>query len=192
MQHPGGAHTQIILDDAKVSVFNDGFDYKSFGDLHQGAMLAASVMVREPASRYIAQAAGIPWSAIAFDDPQTPIDPPLPTPQPALRYTLTTAGRPTVPVVDVYAQAPTESEAVRLANASATGLGRYLAGRGGFGMRVVHLGHAATVDTAASGALKRAIERFLEVLVLGSALTVLIDRVRRNWSAARRPAQIAS
>jgi hypothetical protein len=190
--HPSGAHAQILVDDVKVSVLADGFDYKSFGDLHQGALLAASVMARDPASRYIAQDAGIPWSAIAFDDPQTPIDPPLPAGKTAPAYSLTVATRPTVPVIDVYAQAPTEAAARRLANASASGLSRYLDGPGGFGMRVSQMGNGAQVSTTTSGTLKPAIQRFLEVLVIGCAITLLSDSVRRNRAATRPRAQVAS
>jgi hypothetical protein len=192
VHHPGGAHAQILVDDVKVSVLADGFDYKSFGDLHQGALLAASVMVRDPASRYIAHDAGIPWSAIAFDDPQTPIDPPLPASKTAPAYSLTVATRPTVPIIDVYAQAPTEAAALRMANASASGLSRYLDGPGGFGLRVSQMGDGAQVSTATSGTLKPAIQRFLEVLVLGCAITLLIDRARRNRATTRPRAQVAS
>jgi hypothetical protein len=192
VNHPGGAHTQILVDDVKLSVLADGFDYKSFSDLHQGTLLAASVMVRAPASRYIAQDAGIPWSAIAFDDPQTPITPPLPAPKPVPGYSVIVAPRPTVSIIDVYAQAPTEAAARRLANASATGLARYLAGPGGFGLRVSQMGNGARVTTATSATLKPAIERFLEVLVIGCAVTLLFDRARRSRAAARPRAQVAS
>jgi hypothetical protein len=189
---PAGAHAQILVDDHKLSVLDAGFDYKSFGDLHEGAVLVASIIVQDPARDYIAQEARIPVTTIAFSDPQIPADSHVLQQQPPRKYSLTVAARPKVPIVDVYAQAPTLGEAQRLANASTSGASRYLAGPGNFGLQVVQLGHGGTVDTAAGGTLQTAIERFLGVLVLGCIATLLLARARRAWSVARRAAEVPS
>lgn len=187
-----GAHTQILVDDRRVSVLEAGFDINSFNDLHEGAVLAGSVMVQDPAREYIAQQAGIPAAAIEFSDPQVPIDPPLPEPSPPSRYSLTVAARPTVPILDVYAQAPTVAAARRLVDASVAGLRNYFAAPGDFGLRVTQLGRGAVVSAGAGGALTGALEVFLGVFVLGCLATRFLDRARRAWPAARQAAELAS
>jgi hypothetical protein len=186
-----GAHTQILVDDRKVSVLDAGFDTDSFNYLHVGAVLNGSIMVQDPVRDYIAHAAGIPLSAIQFTDPQVPVDPPLPVRGPAAKYSVTVAARVTAPIIDVYAQAPTTAEARRLANASATGLSQYLAGPGNFGLRVTQLGRGADVSVA-SGALKGALERFVAVLLIGCILTLRVDRTRRSWRAGLSAPEPAS
>jgi len=184
-----GARTQILVDDSKISVLNSGFDVTSFSNLHEGAVLAGTLIVQDPTRDYIAHRAGIPVSEIGFTDPQTPVDPPLPEREPALKYSLTVAARPTVPIVDVYAQAPTAAAARRLADASAAGLSDYLASPGSFGLRITQLGNGADVAASSGGTLQSAIERFLLVFALGCFVTLKFHRLRLAWPLARRLAQ---
>jgi len=178
---PAGAHTQILIDDRKVSVLTAGFDSTSFDDLHEGTQLAGSIMAQDPVRDYTAQQARIPVAQIQFSDPQYPVDPPLA--QPATSYSLTVAARPSAPILDVYARAPTLAEAKALVDASAQGLRQYLAGPGSFGLEATQLGHGAEVNTATGGTMMQALESFLAVLVVGCVLTLLLDRWRRGWNA---------
>jgi hypothetical protein len=187
-----GAHTQILIDDRKVSVLQTGFDTDSFYNLQHGTVLAGSLLVQAPTRNYIAQLAHIPESAIQWTDSQVPIDPPLPETQPPPRYSVTVAARPTPPILDVYAQAPTSAQARALVDASAAGLGKYLAGPGNFGLRVTQLGTGADVSLPASGDLKSATERFLIVFLVGCFVTLRVDRSRRAWSGRAKTAGLAA
>jgi hypothetical protein len=184
-QQTAGAHTQLLVDDRRVSVLHGGFDLQSFYDLHDGAVLAASIMVQDPVRQYIAQQAGLPVSSIQFTDPQVPIDPPLPQGPSSPRYSVTVAARPTVSLVDVYAQAPTSAQARKLADASVSSLSRYLAAPGNFGLRVTQLGNGADVTVGGTSWVAAA-ERFLAVLALGCSLTLMLSRARRSWAAAAK------
>lgn len=186
---PAGVRTQILVDDRRLSVMNAGYDAASFDDLHSGAVLAGSLIVAEPARAWIAAAAGIPASRIAFADPQVPIVPPVPRDRSAC-CELVVAARPTVPVLDVYAQAPTVAAAHRLADASVTALRRVLAMPGGFSLTATQLGTGTQLDISGGGHLRHALELMLAVLALGAGATVLLHRARGGSSArARMPAR---
>lgn len=186
---PAGVRTQILVDDRRLSVLNAGYDATSFDNLHTGAVLAGSLIVAEPARSWIAAAAGIPESRIAFHDPQVPIIPPVPHAGPAACCELVVAARPTVPVLDVYAQAPTVAAARRLADASATALNRALAAPGDFSLTATRLGTGTVLDISGGGSLRHALELMLAVLALGAAVTLLLDRGRhRTFASVSRPA----
>jgi hypothetical protein len=177
---PAGEHTQILVDDHKVSVLRSGFDVASFNNLHEGAMLAATLLAQDPARDYVGRLAGIPVSAIQFSAPQTVMDPPL-APWPPSRYTVVVAARPSVPILDVYAQAPSQAAAKRLVDAVAPALNQVLAGPGNFLLSVTQLGPGASVDTGGGGTLMQALEMFAGVLALGCGATVMLARARGDW-----------
>lgn len=184
---PAGAHTQILINDRRVSVLDAGFDAKTFSELHQGTVLAAGLLVRDPVRGNIAAGAGIPVSEISFTDPQLPVDPPIPT-DGAARYSVTVAARPTVPVLDVYAQAPSAQAARRLVDASVAGLAQYLSGAGGFGLRVEQIGSGAAVHDGGGSPVLSAATRFFVVFAAGCVTTLLLRRLRRTWHELPRRA----
>jgi hypothetical protein len=190
--HSAGARTQILVDDRKLSVLGAGFQSKSFSYLHDGADLAGAIMVGDPTRDYIAQRAQIPVSAIKFSAPQFATDRPSSRRQQPAPYALTVAARPTVPILDVYAVAPTVAAARRLVNASVQGLRDYLAQPGNFGLAVTQLGGGTEVAARGGGTLRGVLESFLGVLVLGCIGTLLLDRMRRAWRVGDHAAEFAS
>jgi hypothetical protein len=121
-------------------------------------------------------------SSVAFDDPQLPINPPI-APLARSKYSMVVAARPTVSVLDVYTEAPTSDAAKRLADASAAGLAKGLAGPGGFGLSATQLGNGAQVNAGASARVPAALARFLGVLALSLAATLIVGRARRTCRA---------
>ncbi len=177
-----GAHTQILVSDRRVSVLDAGFDVKTFNELHDGTALAGTLIVRDPIRAYIAGQAQIPLTAIAFDDPQYPINPPVPARRTS-RYSVTVAARPTVPILDVYAQAPTTAAARRLADVSAAGLSKYLATSGGFGLRATQIGDGADVRVGAGPTVTRALAIFAAAFAVCCGAMLVVDRARRTARA---------
>lgn len=186
-----GAHTQILVDDRKVSVLNAGFDQDSYGYLANGAILAGTELMSGPIQARIASLMGIPVSSLTVADPQDPIllQTPPQTPQP---YSLVVAPRPSVPIVNVYAQAPTQTAALKLADASAQALNGDLVEAGGFELRATQLGESAPASPGGGFSIKSALERFVLVLALGVALTSVLQRSRRTRRPKRRVWKIAS
>jgi hypothetical protein len=187
-----GAHTQILVDDRKVSVLENNFDMDSISDLDNGAMLAGTVLAGRDAQQELARLVGIPVSALSVDDPQDPILPALPGTRPATSYSVTLAPRPNIPILDLYAHAPTEPAARKLADESVVALADKLQRPGGFGLTVVQLGHGARAVAAAKQSISHTLETFIAVFALGMALTITIDRMRGLRPVRRRAQEVAS
>lgn len=187
-----GAHTQILIDDRKVSVLQNAFDLHSVYDLDNGAMLAGTVLMGHDAQIEVARLMGISVSNLDIADPQDPILPPLPGTSPARAYSVTLAPRPNMPLVDLYAHAPTQAAALKLVSASVSALRAKLERPGGFGLRVVQLGGGARAVAAAKQSITHRLETFIAVFALGMALTITIDRTRGLRPARRRPQEVAS
>jgi hypothetical protein len=187
-----GAHTQILIDDRRVSVLQTNFDLDSVYDLDYGAMLAGTVLIGRDARVQVAHMMQIPVSDLQIDDPQDPILPALPGVRPQTPYFVTLAPRPNIPMLDVYAHAPTEAGARKLANASVTALSAALRGRTGFGLKVTQLGDGAPAVAAAKQSMTHELETFIAVFALGMALTITIDRMRGLRSVRRSTREVAS
>lgn len=187
-----GAHIQILVDDRKVSVFEKNFDLDSMYDLDNGAMLAGTVLMGHNAQIEVARLMGIRVSDLSIDDPQDPILPPLPGNAPATAYSVTLAPRPLIPMLDLYAHAPTQAAAFKLAQASVAALRDKLETPGGFGLRVEQLGGGAKAVAAAKHSISHELETFIAVFALGMALTITIDRMRGLRPVRRRAQEVAS
>ncbi len=187
-----GAHTQILIDDRKTSVLQNAFDMDSISDLDNGAMLAGTVLVGRDARAELARLMGIPVSALSVDDPQDPILPALPVAERIAPYSVTLAPRPNIPMLDVYAHAPTEQAARKLADMSVIALENKLQRPGGFGLAVVQLGHGGRAVAAAKRSISHEAEMFIAVFALGMALTITIDRMRGLRPVRRRSQEVAS
>jgi len=202
-RHPLGlasASTQAIVDTPRSSVIDLRADTYSFTGLTNRALLLGNVMASPPVREYIARRAGVPASLIRVQAPLTPEQPRVvtdgahqPKTSDLLRspeeYRLNVQANPTVPVLNVYAEAPDGSAAARLANASVEGLRDYLralSSQHGTPLarqvRVVQLGRASggTIDSGAG--IKLAALVFLLVFTIASAAVLFIGRVRRGWA----------
>lgn len=187
-----GAHTQILIDDRKVSIFQSQFDMDSIYDLDYGAMLAGTVLVGRDARVELAHLMGIPLASLSVDDPQDPILPVLPGARPASAYSVTLAPRPNIPMLDLYAHAPTEQAARKLADMSVVALQDKLQRPGGFGLKVTQLGTGARAVAAAKQGISHRLETFVAVFALVMALTITIDRMRGLRLVRRRAQEVPS
>jgi hypothetical protein len=190
--HGAGAQTQILIDDNKVSVFERNFDLDSIYNLDNGAMLAGTVLMGRNAQVEVARLMGIPSSDLSIDDPQDPILPPMPGTRRPTAYSVTLAPRPNIPMLDLYAHAPSQAAAFKLARTSVAALRDRLQQPGGFGLRVFQLGGGAKAVAAAKQGISHELETFIAVFALGMALTITIDRMRGLRPVRRHAQEVAS
>ncbi len=197
------ASTQVMLDtpdSLMVDVRQDAAMLEGFTDR---AVLLGNVMTREPVRLYIADQAGIPVEALMVEAPLTARQPRRRRVEPGRemhvsdvvatsdQHRLSIQADPTVPLIDVYAQAPTAAGAEAIANAAVDGLRRYLddvATESGTPSRaqleLVQLGRAHGAVINAGSGLQVAFVAFLLTFAICCALVVAIDRVRRGWRLA--------
>jgi hypothetical protein len=157
--------------------------------------------VSTPVLRYIGRRAGVPADAIRA---QAPLTPDFPRPFTGVRdnpktadllrstdqYRLNIQTDPAVPVIEIFAQAPTAKAAATLANASVDGLRDYLAEVARARATPVKDQVTLTQLGRASGTVindgvrpQLAALSFLIVFALSAAFAVFLGRVRRGWSA---------
>lgn len=199
------ASTQMIVDTPRSSVIDLREDTYSFTGLTNRALLLGNVMASLPVREYIARRAGVPAAAIRITAPLTPDQPRViadgahqPKTSDILRspdeYRLSVQANPTVPVLDVYAEAPDGEAAGKLANAAVDGLRDYLGALASQHatpvakqVKLVQLGRAngASIDSGAGITL--ALLVFIFVFAIASAAVLFLARVRRGWAAPEGP-----
>jgi len=196
------ATTEVLVDTPYSAVLDLRQGSSEMEKMTSRAVLIGNVMASPPVLRYIARRAGIPPASIRAQPPLTPDFPrPLsglgedPETKDLLKSTdqhrLNITANPTVPVLQVYAQAPSAEAAATLANASVDGLRDYLedtARTAGTSkddlVRLQQLGRAngAVIN---GGIRPQAMAlAFLIVFGLCSATAILISRLRRGWREA--------
>jgi hypothetical protein len=201
------ASTRVLVDAPSPSVLDLSVNLNDFKGMKDRALLVGNVMGTEPVRAYIARRAGVPDGVLRVSSPVTPEWPrPLATNgnerhtsdllKSPDEYRISIQVNPTVPIVDVYAEAPDKKTAARLADGAVTGMQDYLrdlAAREGIPsseqVRLEQLGRAET------GVLNRGVSRKLALLVFvlvfaASAAGVLfLARVRRGWELEARTEQ---
>jgi hypothetical protein len=195
------ASTQVIVDTPRSSVIDLREDTYSFTGLTNRALLLGNVMASLPVRAYIARRAEVPPTAIRVSPPLTPEQPRVvtdgahqPKTSDILRspdeYRLSVQANPTVPVLDIYAEAPDGKAAGKLANAAVDGLRDYLralatehATPAAKQVNLVQLGRADGGSINPGAGLQLAILVFVFVFAIASAAVLFIGRVRRGWNA---------
>jgi hypothetical protein len=195
------ASTQLIVDTPRSSVIDLREDTYSFTSLTNRALLLGNVMASQPVRGYIARRAGVPAATIRVAAPLTPDQPRVtadgahqPKTSDILRspdeYRLSVQANPTVPVLDIYSEAPNGAAASKLANAAVDGLRDYLAALAGEDgtpvakqVRLVQLGRAGGASIDSGAGTKLALLVFVFVFAIASAAVLFIGRVRRGWNA---------
>jgi len=185
-----GAHTQILVNEPKPGILSTTSGVNNYTWLNNGALLLGNILTSDPGDDYIAKAAQVPVTEITFADPQSYFLPsPDALPKPGTPpYTVTAVSDPSVPMVDVYATAPTQAMANRLVNAAYTGLHDYLYGPGSTGtfqLQITQLGHGHAVDTGSPAPIKGAIEHFILYFALFAFVGMFLRRSLRTWQAHR-------
>lgn len=199
----GSASTHVLVDTPQSSAIDLRQDTYSFTELSNRALLLGNLMTSLSVRKFIGLRAGIPPQEIRVSAPLTPEQPRaiadaahqpkssdiLKSPE---EYRLSIQSNPTVPIIDVYSEAPSSKSAVTLANAAVDGLRDYLdalARKRLTPMRdqvdLVQLGKASggVVDRGAGAQL--AIIVFLLVFAVSCAIVLFVARVRRGWAEAK-------
>jgi hypothetical protein len=196
------ASTQMVVDSPRSALGDAQTDLTPFT---MRAIVYARLMTSPEALEYIGKAAGVDGSLIAADGPAE-----IGVPQashapsavvngkqitPKTQYSLRFDQNPVLPTVDVYAQAPTTQQAVRLANGAVSGFAKYLSviesqGKvpGGSRVQVRQLGGASggVVDPGTSK--KVALLAFIILMALWCCLVLYASRVIEEMRAAKRRA----
>lgn len=196
------ASTRVLVDTPRSSVIDLRQDTYSFTGLTNRALLLGNVMASLPVRSYISRRAGIPTAEIKVAPPITPEQPRAlsdaasqPHTEDILKspreYRLSVQANPTVPLLDVYAEAPDGPTAARLANAAVDGLRDYLAALAAQHatplrnrIKLDQLGRAggSTIDSGAKAEIAALV--FLLVFAVASAAVLFVSRVRRGWRAS--------
>jgi hypothetical protein len=155
-------------------------------------------MASAPVREYIARRAHVSAEVLQIASPVTPEFPrPLATSgkkstkdilKSTNQYRLSVQANPTVPILDIYAEAPTEAAAKQLANAAVTGMQDYLKDLGASQgtpaarqVRLEQLGQAQGGVINPGIRLKIGVISFVLVFAVSSATVLAVTRVRRGW-----------
>lgn len=200
-----GAAVHMVVDTPKQSVLHEGIETGPVADLTQRTTLLASVMTTPPVLAHIAHRAGLKPDQLAG---MTPIvaDVPSVITEPdserrastildsTKKYRLNVQPNPTLPIINVYAQAPTVAEAERLADAAAPGLRDYLvaeAVRGGYDPKkqeqFEQLGPARGGVINGGVPAQIAALTFFVVFACGAGLLLLVTMLRRRAAPPAEP-----
>jgi hypothetical protein len=198
----GSAFTQVVVDTPDSTMFDLRQGTEDILPLKNRALLLGTVTASPPVRRYIARRAGIPAESLQIVPPRTPDQPRAQTAAGTKKgpgdlvksleqYRLDIQANPTVPLLNVYAQAPTAKASEELANAAVVGLGDYLKALARSEqtpdetqVRLRQLG-AAHGDRVNHGIEVQVVAvAFSLVFAFSCAASVAIARVRRGWQHA--------
>ncbi len=200
------ASTHVLVDTPQSSVIDLRQNTYNLSELSNRALLLGNVMASLPVRDYIAREAGIPANLIRVSPPLTPEQPRAiadsahqPKSSDILKspdeYRLSVQANPTVPVVDIYTEAPNGAAAVNLADSSVRGLRDYLAvlaQRNGTPtanqVKLVQLGGAEGGTVNPGGGIQIAIVAFLLVFAASCVGVLALARIRRGWAESGEPA----
>lgn len=185
-----GAHTQILVNEPKPGILSTGSGTTSYDWLNNGALLLGNILTSDPGNDFVARAAGVPVTSVTFNDPQSYFKPSLDAlPKPgAPPYSISAVSDPSVPMLDVYATAPTQAMASRLVDAAYAGLREYLSGPGSTGtfqLQITQLGHGHAVDPGNSSPIIGALEHLVLYVGAFAVLGMFLTRSLRSWRAHR-------
>jgi hypothetical protein len=195
----GAASTTLLVDTPQSEILNLRATTDDFGSLQARAALIGNLMATDPVKAEIAKLIGVAPSQIQATSPVTANVPQTLT-EPgsgasasdilasADHYKLQLQVDPTVPVLNIYAQAPSGGAAVDLANDSVKGVKLYLAAlshqRG-----LDPAGHVelTQLGSAYGGVINSSVSKQIALLVFGTAFVTvlfaaaLLRKFRAGW-----------
>lgn len=196
------ASTRVLVDSPRSEIIDLRTDTYAFTSLTTRAALLGNVMASAPVREYIARRAKIDPARIQASAPIT-ADVPRNLSEPGSekrasdilrstdQYRIDIQSNPTVPILNISAQAPNKDAAERLANGAVDGLRDYLAAlavRQGTDpkkqVRLEQLGRARGGVINNGISLQIALLSFIFVFTLSCCAVLFLSRVRRGWSAA--------
>jgi hypothetical protein len=197
------ATTHVVVDTPHSSVLDLRQNTYDFQALTQRAVLLGNVIANGSVRATIAARAHVPVDVLQVAPPLTPKQPEATlgtgNPAPSVgdiakstdQYRLSIQADPTVPVLDIYAQAPTAAAAAALANGAVDGLREYLAGLAATQqtpskdqVQLLQLGpaHGTVINNGIEWQV--AVLAFILTLAIASATGVFFSRVSRGWRMA--------
>lgn len=194
------ASTHVLVDTPRSTVIDLRENTYDFTELTNRALLAGNVMASPAVVEYISRHSGVPANEIRISAPLTPEQPRAiadishqPKTSDILRspdeYRLSVRANPTVPVLDIYSEAPDAATAQKLADASIQGLKDYLNAIAlkhktprEDQVRLTQLGGATGGAVNSGATIQMAILVFLLVFAIACGVVLFVARVRRGWS----------
>jgi hypothetical protein len=196
--------TQVVVDTPRSAILDVRQDSYAIQSLTDRSVLLGNLIASPPVREYIAKKSSIPVDLLQVTAPLTPDQPRAPAALGKKRgpgelvksnaeYRLAIRANPTVPVLALYAQAPTPETAERIANSAVEGLREYLdniavaqdtASRDQ--IRLLQLGPAAPSGVINPGVRwQLGVVAFILAFGLSCAAFVLLRRVREGYRLAR-------
>jgi hypothetical protein len=194
------ASTQVLVDSPTSALANASVDLTGYQDR---AAIFARIMTTTAALQYIGKAAGINGNLIDATGPVEINQSPTVTHAPVdvvngqdvaapAVYKLSFVQNPSLPTVDVYADAPTTAQAIALANGVATGFANFVNSVGASNVpqaqriQIRQLGPATGGMVDASASKSMALLAFVGVFGLWCGIVLFATRLRANLRAAKR------
>jgi hypothetical protein len=206
----GSAATHLLVDRPRSMIVDLKSNTYDFEQLNNRAILLGNVMANGPVRLAVAKSVNIPLDRLLISAPQSPKQPAAvvdPKHQKKTgdilksndEYRVTIVANPTVPELDIFAQAPDAEAAARLANATVDGLKAYLHSLAkqertppDAEIRLVQLGRAEGSVVNAGAHWQAALLAFVLTFGFSCASLIYIDRVRQGWKLAAMAENAAS
>jgi hypothetical protein len=196
------ATTQVVVDTPKSTLVDTRQDTYSLDALTNRAVLLGNVMASQPVRAAIARQAHVPFSALQVLPPLTPKQPRALSEAGNERktsdilklndqYRLVVQANPTVPFLQIYAQAPDARSATAIADAAVDSMKIYLTEVAGAArtpdgeqIKLVQLGraHGSVIDPGITWRV--ALLTFFITFSILCATAIFIRRVREGWRVA--------
>jgi hypothetical protein len=192
------ANTRALVDAPKSAVLDLSVPTTNLLSMTNRGVLVGNVMGSAPVREYIGRRAGIKPSLLQIASPVTP-DFPRPLATSGKRstrdilkspnaYRLSIQANPTVPILDIYAEAPTPKLAEQLANGAVDGMKDYLRDLGvkqsipaAQQVQLQQLGRASGGTINEGVNLRVGVLSFFLMFFASSLTALAISRVRRGW-----------
>jgi hypothetical protein len=203
------ASTHVLVDTPTSQLIDLRQDTYSVDGLKNRAVLLGNVISSGSVQAKIAQRAHVPVELLRIQAPLTSAQPSPPVDSENARHTtdilkstdqyrVQIKANPTVPMLDLYAQAPTAKSAAALANASVDELKAYLKALAATQntppkdqIRPIQLGRATGVVINRGVQWQAAFLTFLLTLGISCATVIFLARVRAGWRGASLAERVA-
>jgi hypothetical protein len=204
------ASTHVLVDSPSSMLIDLRENTYNIEGLRNRAVLLGNVAASSDVRTNIAKRVGIPVEALRIQPPLTremttrPADSENPQATSDIlksmdQYRLNLQSNPSVPMLDIYAQAPTAEMAAALANGAVDELTRHLERLAAtqrtpdqLQVRLLNLGRAHGVVITDGVDRQVAVLVFLLTLGIGSATVIFLSRVRAGWRHAKLSEQAAA
>jgi hypothetical protein len=204
------ASTHVVVDTPRSAILDLRQDTYGLEGLTNRAVLLGNVIANGEVRESIARRAGVSASVLRVTAPLTPEEPQARADSGEEKhigdilksndqYRVSIIANPTVPVLDIYSQAPTAESAEKLANGAVVGLNAYLSDLAALEstpaskqIRLIQLGRARGTVINEGVGWQVALVAFLVTFGVSCATVLFLNRVRQGWRLAAGSERVAS